>query len=198
MAQYEVAHAPRSLADAVSRDLVITAISVALGIGLVTWHGATGSTFSLIISWVVGFVLSFFFVYLTHEWGHYLGARLAGADIPLGPASGIFLGLFDTKAHSRKQFMWMAMGGEVGYLLPAAILIGVFWNWSPLEGVAVGALGFIIQALWVDVPILWRIHKGADIDATLSNGLAPKIILSKTLIGWAAMGVGIAGWGALA
>ncbi len=197
MAQYPVFAAKRSLIDAVSRDVLITILFAVACWGLNSWYAATGSTLSLIVAWVATFIMAFLFTYLVHEWGHYLGARLAGADIPLGPANGILLGLFDNAAHSRRQFQWMAMGGEVGYLLPAAVLIALFWNWVPLQGLALGAAAFIVQALYVDVPILWKIHRGADIQATLDAGLTPKVILSKTAIGWTVLGVALGGYAAM-
>ena len=192
MAQYPVFAAQRSLIDAVSRDALITVLFAAACLGLDRWYAASGSMVSLIAGQMAAFVMAFIFIYLTHEWGHYIGARLSGANIPLGPANGVLLGLFDNAAHSRRQFMGMAMGGEFGYLVPAAILIAMFWNAGPLTGLAVGSAAFIVQALYVDVPILWKIHRGADIQSTLDAGLAPKIILRKTLISWVLLGAGIA------
>ena len=70
-------------------------------------------------------------------------------------------------------------------------MIGIFWSWPPLQGIAVAAAAFVLQSLYVDVPILWRIHKGADIQNTLDAGLAPEVLLSRTAISWAAVAAGI-------
>ncbi|MDA0338318.1 MAG: hypothetical protein O2910_00465 [Proteobacteria bacterium] len=198
MAQYPVFAAQRSLIDAVSRDALITALFAAACLGLDHWHTTSGSMVSLIAGQMATFLMGFIFIYLAHEWGHYIGARLSGANIPLGPANGVLLGLFGNAAHSPRQFMGMAMGGEFRYLVPATILIAMFWNAGPLAGLAVGSAAFIVQALYVDVPILWKIHRGADIQSTLDAGLAPKTILRKTLISWVLLGAGIASFAAAA
>ena len=191
MAQYPVHPSERSLIDAICRDLVIAGLSVGICMALNAWHAAGASMLSLVVGSVLSFIVAYLGIYLLHEWGHYIGARLGGADIPFGPANSVLLGLFDNAAHTRRQFQFMALGGEAGYLIPAVFMIGIFWNWPPLQGIAVAAAAFVLQSLYVDVPILWRIHKGADIQNTLDAGLAPKVLLSKTAISWAAVAAGI-------
>lgn len=194
MAQPNYAPAPRSLVDAISRDLAIAGLFAAACIGLQNWYVATGSPVSLMTGWGVSFVLGFVFIYLSHEWGHYLGARLAGARPPLGSGNGILLGLFDPAAHNRRQFIWMAVGGEVGYLIPAPLFIALFWDAGPLQGLAVAGAAFIVQALSVDVPVLSKIRGGADIQATLDEGTSGPVILRKTAISWGLLGLGLTGY----
>lgn len=195
MTEQKYIAAPRSLVDAISRDLVIVLIASALAYGLHVWHDAASSWASLTVAWSVLFIVGFLLVYLAHEWGHYLGARLAGADIPLGPGTGLFLGLFDPAAHSRRQFMWMAVGGEVGYLVLAVPLVVTFWDWAPFQGLAVAGLAFVVQALSVDIPVLSKIRKGADIQATLEAGTSAPVILRKTAISWGALAIVLAALG---
>jgi hypothetical protein len=192
MVRSEYEAAPRTLIDAISRDMVISVLFAGICYGLQQWHGATGSWVSLGAGSIISFVLGFIFIYLSHEWGHYLGARLAGANIPLGSGKGVFLGLFDPALYSRRQFLWMAMGGEVGYFVPALIFLPVFWSWPPLQGLAVASAAFVVQALSVDVPVLWKIRKGADIQTTLTEGTAAPVILRKTGISWPLLAICIA------
>ena len=198
MAQFPEASAPRSLIDAVARDLMIAALFVMACAGLDSWYAANGSLISLVAGWVGSFVLGFLIIYLSHEWGHYLGARLAGADIPLGSGKGILLGLFDPEKHSRRQFMWMALGGEVGYFIPAPLFILLFWDHPPLQGLALAGAAFIVQALYVDVPVLAKINRGADIQATLDDGTAGPVILRKTAISWGLLAAAIAAYAVFA
>jgi hypothetical protein len=185
--------APRTLTDAISRDLVLAGLFTATAVGLNTWYATTGSPLALWTAWIVLFVLAFIGIYLSHEWGHYLGARAAGANIPLGSGNGILLGLLDPAKHSRRQFMSMALGGEVGYFVPSLIFIPLFWNWPPFQGLAVAGAAFIVQALSVDIPVLWKIHKGDDIQATLEAGTAPPVILRKTAVSWGLLTLAIVG-----
>ncbi|MDX1580011.1 MAG: hypothetical protein R3360_00140 [Alphaproteobacteria bacterium] len=191
MAQFDYSPAYRNLTDAISRDLLFVVVAAAACYGLNEWYRATGSLVSLIAGSLITFLLGFVFCYLSHEWGHYIGARLAGANIPLGSGNGAFLGLFDPDRYSRRQFMWMGVGGDIGYLIPAPVLIAVFWDWPPLQGLAVAGAAFIVQSLSVDVPVLWKIHKGADINAPLAEGTAGPVIRRKTAISWGALAVGI-------
>ncbi len=185
--------APRTLIDAVSRDLVIAGLFITAAVTLNNWHAASGSAIALWTSWAVLFSLGFIGIYLSHEWGHYLGARVAGADIPLGSGNGILLGLLDPSTHNRREFMSMALGGEVGYFIPSLIFIPLFWDWAPFQGIAVASAAFIVQALYVDIPVLWAIHKGADIQITLDAGTSGPVILRKTLISWGLLAVVLIG-----
>ena len=185
--------APRTLIDAVSRDLVIAGLFITAAVILNNWHAASGSAIALWTSWAVLFILGFIGIYLSHEWGHYVGARVAGADIPLGSGKGILLGLLDPSTHNRREFMSMALGGEVGYFIPTLIFIPLFWDWAPFQGIAVASAAFVVQALYVDIPVLWAIHKGADIQTTLDAGTAGPVILRKTLISWGLLAVVLIG-----
>lgn len=92
MPRYPTESAPRSLVDAAARDLVILGFSVAICVGLQQWVGTEAGLLGLSIAGIVSFLLAFAVIYLSHEWGHYIGARLGGADIPLGSSSSAFWG----------------------------------------------------------------------------------------------------------
>ena len=63
-------------------------------------------------------------VFLAHEWGHVLGARLAGARVALaGSLFSPFLFNFDAAAHTRRQFLHMAHGG----FALTAIAVAAIW-----------------------------------------------------------------------
>lgn len=194
MSSYPTESAPRSLVDAMARDLVILGVSVAICVGLQQWIGSETGLLGLSVAGFVSFILAFTVIYLSHEWGHYIGARLGGANIPLGSSSSAFLGLFDPALYSRRQFQFMALGGEVGYMIPSILLIALFWDTPPLQGLAVAGAAFIIQSLYVDVPVLWAIHKGADIQKTLDEGTAPPVLARKTGVSWVILAASITTW----
>ncbi|MBM4243037.1 MAG: hypothetical protein FJ148_04385 [Deltaproteobacteria bacterium] len=62
--------------------------------------------------------------YLLHEWGHLLGAVLAGSSVQPGRslASG-FLFSFDSQANTRRQFVALSLGG---WTATALVLWGVY------------------------------------------------------------------------
>ena len=72
--------------------------------------------------------------FLSHEWGHFSGARLSGAVSPvLKERKSFFMFNFKTAVNSRAQFLAMSLGGPVANWL--LVCIGV-----------VGAAGWVFGA----------------------------------------------------
>lgn len=136
---------------------------------------------------LAGFIVAYGGCYVNHEWGHYWGARWAGARLPLGPYRGVLLGLFDPQQHSRRQFQAMSIGGVVGYFSTGLVLVSVFWLSSGTAtwgGMALGGVAFVVQSLSVDGPIIWRVYQGADVVIAAREGAAPAVILRRTWQSW--------------
>jgi len=136
---------------------------------------------------LLGFVAAYAACYMVHEWGHYLGARAAGAHLPLGPYRGVLLGLFDTRAHTRRQFQMMSLGGISGYVLTALCCLGAFTalgGGAAAGGLLAGGAAFVVQSLSVDLPIVWRVQRGADVTPTAAQGATARIILRRTAVSW--------------
>lgn len=105
-----------------ARDLAI------IGLTAWIWHLAAGASadagfrgdFAGVIAGVTIGVCG----YLLHEWGHLLGAAIAGSAVQPGRslASG-FLFSFDSQTNTRRQFVALSLGG---WLATALVLWGVY------------------------------------------------------------------------
>lgn len=100
-----------------------------------------------------------------HEWGHYLGARAAGAVVyPARRVTAVFMFGFDRERNGRREFMAMSYGGFVA----SAVMIVLFVTRLPLDAlsgqVAMGfvAVGVLLTAT-LELPVAWRVAHGAEL-----------------------------------
>jgi hypothetical protein len=114
---------------------------------------------------VVVAVATFLANYLCHEWGHLLGARLAGGTChPANKLKTFYLFHFDTRYCSVRQFLAMAAGGLV-----ASTILLAFWLVAlPLDTAAgIAAISLIVlgylATLATELPVVWRIAHGAPL-----------------------------------
>lgn len=101
--------------------------------------------------------------FVSHEWGHFLGARVAGAVVhaPRGIGS-VYLFSFDSRRNSRRQFLFMSFGGFV------------------ITGVAV----WVTQALLPDGLLATRVARGAILVlASLTVVFEIPLVLWAVLVG---------------
>ncbi|MEM9621112.1 MAG: hypothetical protein AAF993_05650 [Pseudomonadota bacterium] len=179
------------------RDVLIIAGLLALWHYCNLWYvGATGIVAGLaaLLTAVLGFISAYVSCYIVHEWGHYAGARLAGAVIPIGTPRGIALGLFNPYDHSVRQFQSMSWGGVVGYTLTAIICVSLYQPTLAYQALAVGGIAFVMQSWSVDLPIILRIQRGAPVLPTASDGASAAVIGRRTLQSWSVLTVGVVIW----
>lgn len=117
-----------------------------------TWVAVTSlgvaSAFAVLAAIIGGYIIA----NLAHEWGHYLGARLAGAKAPLKSKPAVLAYDFDLENNSNDQFLAMSLGGTLGNI--AAIVL--IWVTIPLDephrmaflAAAIGALAFVAPLEW--------------------------------------------------
>lgn len=159
-------------------------------VGLAAWHGAEGSWAAAVVASPLGFLAAYVLCYVYHEWGHLIGARLAGAAMPLAPYAGALIGYFDIQAHSRRQFLWLSWGGVIAYItvMTVGLSLYVHGGLGPAgAGFAVGGLAFVVQSLSVDVPQIVRVMRGDDIARTSAEGANARIILRRTWQSWSVL-----------
>ncbi len=180
-------HWSRSLGAWLARDLVLVAGFVWIWLALRAWHAGAGHAASAAALSVSAFVLTYATCYIAHEWGHDAGARLSGARVPRGSIAGILLPLFDPGAHTRRQFLWLSLGGVIAYLATAAVILGALQPELAYRAAAVGALAFVAQSLSVDLPVIRRVQRGGDILAALREGVNGPVILRRTLGAWSVL-----------
>ena len=135
----------------------------------------------------IGFIACYILCYISHEWGHLIGARLTDANMPLNGYRNILIGQFDISQHSRQQFLALSWGGVIAYVCIMIMALSVYLifelGWVG-AGFAVGGVAFVSQSLAVDVPQIIRVARGADILVTHQYGASAQIILRRTWQTW--------------
>jgi hypothetical protein len=177
----------RTLAAWVARDSLILALFWWTWQGLRSWHAEAPSGASAAVLAVAAFLFAYLACYLAHEWGHDLGARALGAHPPRGSIRGFVNPLFDPHTHTRAQFLGLALGGQLGYLATAALIVAGFRPELGLRAAALGGIAFVAQSLYVDSATLIPVIRGANIAAASRAGTRPELILRRTGIAWAAL-----------
>ena len=140
-----------------------------------TWAVASGLTIALIASLGSSLIAGFALASMAHEWGHFSGARLAGAVSPVlpNPVRMFFMFNFDMKANSNDQFLSMSIGGPTAnwlLVLLTAILIPI--------GTPQGALlmatvtGIAVNVSLFEVPVIMRTRESHDPGRELADQLA--------------------------
>ncbi len=134
--------------------------AVIVGLTAWIWHLAAGASadagFRGDFAGVIAGVTIGLCGYLLHEWGHLLGAVVAGSSVQPGRslASG-FLFSFDSQANSRRQFVVLSLGG---WTATALVLWGVY-AWLP-DGLFASrvARGFVagnaLLVVLIEIPLV--------------------------------------------
>lgn len=154
------------------RAFVVPAIrdvaALSLTVGLLTldarlWSADAGAA-AIAVAIVAGVMVTLV-SFLLHEWGHWLGAVASGSPVSRPPGVlSPFLFHFDTQRSTRKQFLWMSMGGYAASALALAA-IATWADFSRLSGlVAFGlaSLGVLVT-LVLEVPTTVRVLRGAPL-----------------------------------
>jgi len=155
------------------------------------WQAATGLAAASLLSVLAALPAGFVFATLVHEWGHFAGARIAGARYTVPEKVGLFAFNFDFGANSVQQFLSMSWGGQIG----GAISIGLLWAALPLDTagrcmVVASAIGAFFFAGRIEWPVLARTRVSGNPLAELSRIDRSTIYSSArtglvaTVLGW--------------
>jgi len=146
------------------RDLAIVAATLALWVPTTNNAGA-GSWWPGLVG-VLTALLTVLSGFLVHEWGHLLGAWVAGGAfvLPPGPASSVFLFRFDSSRNSREQFLSMSIGGFVASLVVVVVLLAFLPAGLLATKVALGltALG-VLATFVIEIPGCVKVWRGAPL-----------------------------------
>jgi len=146
-----------------ARDLSVAAVTIAL----VAWSHqlqAAGSALHWPLALLAGALVAVS-GYLTHEWGHLLGALSRGSRVELPPTlAAVFLFKFDSDQNDRRQFLAMSMGGFIASIIAVALLAAVLdmGYWADRVAMGLVVLG-VIATFILEVPGAWKVYKGAPL-----------------------------------
>ena len=174
-----------SMFSMMSRDIGIALIALSVWAAADTWYLLSGLWFAQLLSIgdaiFVGYVLGALF----HEWGHYSGAKLSGAQAPRVKPKGIslFRFNFDMSVNDQRQFHWMSFGGWVmHWALLLLLVIAVPFDSLGRIALVSSIFGFIVYATFIETGILRQTLSGADPEETL-NQLTAKTFQQATIAG---------------
>ncbi len=134
------------------------------------WQAVTGFAAASFLSVLAAIPAGVVFGTVVHEWGHFLGARLAGARYTIPDRVGLFVFNFDFGANSVSQFFSMSWGGQIA----GAFAVFLLWAALPLDTagrcmVVASAFGAFMFAGMIEWPVLKRTRESGNPLAELSR-----------------------------
>jgi len=110
------------------------------------------------IAAIVGFTAGLQANGIFHEWGHFIGARILGGNVPTNPWNKLFpMFHFDMASNSHRQFMGMSIGGTVTeFLFPLGLLVVLGTGDLVTKGLVAGAFAAAILGILTEGPVIKR------------------------------------------
>ncbi len=178
------------------KHAVVILVAVTLWGTADLWASITGRLLvqgiAVLDALVVGFVLAS----LVHEWGHFAGARIAGAVSPVLKETqpflkSFFMFSFKHEMNNRRQFLIMSAGGMLGNW--SLCLLGFMLlplNTPSQLALLATSIAVAVNVSVFELPIIHRVRMGDDPEQTILNRVQENRGLSS-LIGTV---VGLALW----
>ena len=145
------------------RDGSAVVLLLALWGGAQAWAADSGLALALVTAVGASLVAGWSISGLLHEWGHYAGARLAGAVAPRVKVPGLsfFRFNFDLEKNSVGQFTAMSVGGSLAHWgAVAAAMLLVPMSTLPQAAFVSTTVAFAVFASVIEWPIIARTASG--------------------------------------
>ena len=155
-----------SLFSLLSRDAMIVLAALTIWAASDAWFQVTGLFAAELLSAADAIFVGYIVAAIFHEWGHYLGARISGAQttrtLPKN-ITNLFRFSFDFNSNSSLQFHSMSFGGWIGHWTILLLVFAIL----PLDTLGRAALvsslfGFAIFATFIETGILRKTLGGAE------------------------------------
>ena len=154
---------PYSTLWVVVRDIGVFLAAMTIWGAADTWATISGLPLATAVAAGDGILVGVLVAFLIHEWGHYFGAKLAGANaacLTYG-SIGQLRHRFDVTANTRRDFHWMTIGGNVAHWSVVALALALVPLDSPARAALVaGTVGFALFASISELPIVARTMDG--------------------------------------
>jgi hypothetical protein len=128
------------------------------------WYSTTGLALAGLVAVLDGLGAGIVLGILSHEWGHFAGARLSGGIAPTTKLTSFFpLFVFDMEHNAPGPFRGMGVGGNLAHWLTVVVLAAAL----PLDtagrvALVCGAFGFAVSASLTEIPVVRRAYAGAS------------------------------------
>ena len=120
---------------------------------------AAASGFAVLASIVFGIAVS----HIVHEWSHYLGACLTGAVSNIKPAPDFLFFDFDYVANSRRQFLWMSIGGSAGnYGLIVLVMLLIPMDTAGRAMLLATVAAMAVYVAVLELAVIRRVRRGEE------------------------------------
>jgi hypothetical protein len=144
------------------RDLTVFVVLLSIFGGADSWVRATDLNLAAFVLVVVGLLGGAAAAGIAHEWGHFVGARLAGGHSPTKPLKAfpqVFA--FDYVGNSAKSFLWMSIGGNIGnWGMAALFAFALPLGTLGADALVGGAVGFCVFSALIEFPIIRKVRSG--------------------------------------
>ena len=163
--QTQTVEEPR-LFSLLTRDAMIVFAALTLWAASDAWFQVTGLWAAEFLSAADGIFVGYVVASVFHEWGHYLGARISGAQttrtLPKN-LTNLFRFSFDFDSTSATQFHSMSFGGWVGHWTILLLIFAIL----PMDTLGRAALvsslfGFAIFATFIETGVLRKTFGGIE------------------------------------
>lgn len=170
------APAPPSLWIPALRDTAIVLAALSLFAAADAWYSVSGTRFAAVLGVLDGVLVGALVTALIHEWGHYAGARYAGAIAPLGKPSSLPLFVFDMEKNDASQFQAMSVGGNIAHWATFALLFLALPIETPGRvAIVASSFGFATFASQVEFPVIRRVANGMKPLESLARIAVPSL-----------------------
>ena len=149
------------------------------------WAVQSGLWLAGAVSVANGLIAGVVLAYLSHEWGHFAGARYAGARSPVLPEPrSFFMFSFDMERNSVSQFLSMSRGGPLAnWLFVVALWLLLPMNTAGQAMFFAAAAAIAVSVSVFEVPIINRTRAGGDPGKELTTQLERGVLRTGRNIG---------------
>ncbi len=163
------------------RDIALASIFLSLFAAAESWATVSRLALATSLAVVDGLLVGIATAALIHEWGHFVGARLAGGHAPLKPLTKFPpLFDFDYARNDARSFLWMSYGGNIAHALLVVIYLMLIPTRSMgTAALVAGAFGFSVFSSLVEFPVIRQAQRGVPGLEALAT--IPKNFVTKYL-----------------
>ena len=138
------------------------------------WAQTSGLYVATIISVLNAFAAGSIISILFHEWGHFIGARLARSYSPMVPKpTGAFIFGFNFEKNTNDQFLSMSLGGPIANWLLVLLVFALIPMDSAGRAMLLAVtLANAISVCVFELPFVKRTMDGGDPESELNAGLS--------------------------
>ena len=149
------------------------------------WAASTGLALAQFVSVANALIAGVVLAYLSHEWGHFTGARLSGAISPvLKEPRSFFMFNFDMKQNDTPQFLSMSMGGPGANWLLVILMVALLPLATAGQAMLVATVaGVAISVSLFEIPIIRRVRAGGEPLAELQDQLGRGVLTTSRNLG---------------